>query len=748
MKKRIIYLIFLAVIAFSLLLSAEKTFDEKIADLEKKLPAVSGKKKVALLNQISWNYTHKSADLCIRYARQASVLAQQLKYPQGEANAYKNIAVGSCILGDLEKGREYFQKALQIFVQIKNRAGESKILNNMGIVYGRSGDYDKALELLQQALELAKEIGTKEGIAKALLNIGNVYRQISRYDKALDYHLQALKINEESGNKHATSGSLQNIGNIYMNLGKPKQALVYFQKSLMISEELGDKYGLCNNFICMGVTFQGLKNYPRALEYFQKALPIAEELGDKRGTARTLASIGLVYRNLPDHKRALEYFQKALVINKEINDIRQTASTLIDIGDSYTILKDYEKARENLEQAIKIGKKLKVKDLLKMSYDKLSQLYAARRDYEKALEYYQLFHYTDQEILNQNSHRQINELQEKYKAAKRAKEIEDLKKNNEIQQLKLAKERMTRNTFIVSFILVLFILGLVFKKYLYLFAFWKKQKYIGQFRLMEKISSGATGTVYKAYNIHDKSMITAVKILKEELFGDEVSIKRFKREAALIDKLEHPNIIRVFQRGESQQSLFIAMEYLEGKTLGTKITEEGQLTIKESLHIMRQISDALAFIHGKNIIHRDIKPDNIMLIEKDGDPNFVKLLDFGLARMEFETRLTQSGIFLGTLQYMAPEQVLKTDSSTSNDIFSMGVMFYRMLCRQNPFGGETFIAIIRELIDKNPPEVSQLRPDVPKELNELVKKMMNKNPGQRPSAASIRDVLFSIASFY
>ena len=130
-----------------------------------------------------------------------------------------------------------------------------------------------------------------------------------------------------------------------------------------------------------------------------------------------------------------------------------------------------------------------------------------------------------------------------------------------------------------------------------------------------------------------------------------------------------------------------------------------------------------------------------MLIEKDGTPNFVKLLDFGLAKMEFESRLTQTGNLLGTLQYVAPELITNMDFSPVNDIFSLGVTFYRMLCGQAPFGGESVIDVMRQIIGMTPPGLPQFRPDIPGELNHLVMKMLDKDTNQRPSAQSISEKL-------
>jgi serine/threonine-protein kinase len=371
-------------------------------------------------------------------------------------------------------------------------------------------------------------------------------------------------------------------------------------------------------------------------------------------------------------------------------------------------------------------------------------LYETRGEYRKALEYYKQYHKSDKEIFNVKSSERITEMQTRYDTLKKEKENEILRNENKIQELRLSRATFSRNAFIIGFFLVSVILTLIFKKYLYLFAFWKKEKYIGQFRLMDQIGSGAMSTIYKAHSIVDKSKIAAVKILRGELFSNENSRQRFNREAVIIDKLEHPHIIQIFARGEAGQKPFIAMEFLKGRTLASKIMAEGKLNLKESLHIMARAADALAFIHSKNIIHRDLKPANIMLIERDGDSNFVKLLDFGLAKMEFQTKLTQSGNFVGTIEYVSPEQLLDADSSPANDIFSLGVTFYKMLSGQSPFPGETVIDIMRKVIKEEPLQVTTFRTDIPGELDNLIMKMLSKKPGQRPTAESVLGTLKSL----
>jgi serine/threonine-protein kinase len=264
--------------------------------------------------------------------------------------------------------------------------------------------------------------------------------------------------------------------------------------------------------------------------------------------------------------------------------------------------------------------------------------------------------------------------------------------------------------------------------------------------LLDKLGAGGMGTIYKAQNLMDKTKTVAVKVLREELFEDENNRKRFKQEAAIVDQLDHPNIVKVYERGQSRQTMFIAMELLEGKTLSKKIEEEGKIDISEGLHIMIQITDAMVKIHSKGIVHRDMKPENIMLIRKDNDPNFVKALDFGLARMQHQTRLTETGMVIGTINYIAPEQITGSESSGAADIYSMGVVFYEMLTGEKPFIGETTIDVMKQIIDKTPIEPIKFRHDIPTELNDMILQMMKKETKLRQNIKEVLETLRHIHS--
>ncbi|MCP5054164.1 MAG: protein kinase, partial [bacterium] len=295
----------------------------------------------------------------------------------------------------------------------------------------------------------------------------------------------------------------------------------------------------------------------------------------------------------------------------------------------------------------------------------------------------------------------------------------------------------------VPIILVIIVILLIYfsRRYMRLTIFWKNQIYVGNFKLLERIGIGGMGTVYKARTLTGPKREVAIKLLREELFENESVRERFKQEAVIIDQLDHPNIIKVFERGESRHNMFIAMELLEGKTLAKKIEQEGRLELNEALEIMIPVAHAVEEIHSKNIVHRDLKPGNIMLINKDENPNFVKLLDFGLAKPEYRTQLTQTGIIIGTIHYMAPEQFSGSGWFSATDIYAMGVMFREMLTGRQPFAGENSIEILKQIMDDPPIGPLKEQPGIPAELDHLIVSMIAKDLQSRPNIRQVLDLL-------
>jgi serine/threonine-protein kinase len=184
------------------------------------------------------------------------------------------------------------------------------------------------------------------------------------------------------------------------------------------------------------------------------------------------------------------------------------------------------------------------------------------------------------------------------------------------------------------------------------------------------------------------------------------------------------------------------MELIDGKPLSYLIREKIKLSINDAADIMNQLLDAIFKIHSRGIVHRDLKPDNIMLTHKEEkSTNMVKLLDFGLAKNQSLTELTETGEILGTINYLPPERISRQDFSTAGDIYSLGVIFYEMMTLEKPFLGELQIDVIRSILEKDPVEPARFNPDLPDELNELIKMMMAKDPEKRPSEKILRETV-------
>ncbi|NNE67429.1 MAG: protein kinase [Pyrinomonadaceae bacterium] len=264
------------------------------------------------------------------------------------------------------------------------------------------------------------------------------------------------------------------------------------------------------------------------------------------------------------------------------------------------------------------------------------------------------------------------------------------------------------------------------------------KKSFGRFSVVSEISEGGMGMVYLAED-QDLDRKVAIKVLPEKFSVDSEGLDRFKQEARAASALNHPNIITVYEIGESEGTNFIATEFIDGKTLRERM-EEGRISFDEVLSIVTQTAEALSAAHEAGIVHRDIKPENIML-RPDG---YVKILDFGLAKLaenfitasgeEDQTRKlveTNPGVVMGTVSYMSPEQARGKEIDSRSDVFSFGVVLYELLGGQTPFEGETVTDTLAAIINSEPPPLSTIAPHLPSELNRIVSKTLKKNRDQR-----------------
>ena len=251
----------------------------------------------------------------------------------------------------------------------------------------------------------------------------------------------------------------------------------------------------------------------------------------------------------------------------------------------------------------------------------------------------------------------------------------------------------------------------------------------GRYRIQRKLGAGGMADVYLAED-QELGRRIAIKILNGRHANDDQFIERFRREAKNAAALNHPNIVSIYDRGEAEETYYIAMEFLDGRTLKELIVGRGAAPVNVAIEYARQILSALRFAHRHGIVHRDIKPHNVMV---DGEGR-VKVTDFGIARAG-TSQMTEAGSIVGTAQYLSPEQARGGEVDPRSDLYSLGIVLYELLTGKTPFDGETPVEIAMKHLSAAPAPPSKLRPDIPPELDMVVMRALAKNPDDRYQSA-------------
>ena len=251
----------------------------------------------------------------------------------------------------------------------------------------------------------------------------------------------------------------------------------------------------------------------------------------------------------------------------------------------------------------------------------------------------------------------------------------------------------------------------------------------GRYRIVRKLGAGGKADVYLAED-QELGRRVAIKILNGRHANDDQFIERFRREAKNAAALNHPNIVSIYDRGEAEDTYYIAMEYLDGRSLKELIVGHGPAPVKVAVEYARQILSALRFAHRHGIVHRDIKPHNV-LVDRDGR---VKVTDFGIARAG-TSQMTETGSIVGTAQYLSPEQARGGEVDQRSDLYSLGVVLYELLTGKTPFEGETPVEIAMKHLSNVPKAPSELRSDIPRELDLVVLRALAKDPDDRYQSA-------------
>jgi len=260
-----------------------------------------------------------------------------------------------------------------------------------------------------------------------------------------------------------------------------------------------------------------------------------------------------------------------------------------------------------------------------------------------------------------------------------------------------------------------------------------KNKSIGKYRLIEKIGSGGLSDVYKAKDPAEERVV-AIKIIREELFADNVARVFFLREAAVLKEIDHPNVIKIIGHGQTRGYYYLIMELVDGTNLQELLNQRRKLKRDEAISIIYQIADALEYMHRHSIIHRDIKPKNI-LMEKNEKP---KISDFGIALLKQESKERSHSLRVGTVTYMSPEQIKGQSLDEKTDIYSLGITAYEMLTGEVPFRGATVASIQIKHLNFQPLPLQKIDSALSGAVEKAVLKMLEKEPAQRCDTTTLK----------
>jgi serine/threonine protein kinase len=274
-----------------------------------------------------------------------------------------------------------------------------------------------------------------------------------------------------------------------------------------------------------------------------------------------------------------------------------------------------------------------------------------------------------------------------------------------------------------------------------------------RYEIRERIATGGMASVFKAWD-HRVARWVAIKVVRSRERQNPRAVERFRREACAAAALAHPNAVTIYDFLEEAGQYFLVMEYIQGPTLKQLIRQRGQLQAAETQEIAAQVCSVLQVAHARGFIHRDIKPQNILLATSGATANaplsgvtlLVKLADFGIVRVAEVGGLTTGGIVLGTADYLSPEQARGETLTATSDLYSLGVVMFEMLTGQPPFTGPTAVSIARQHVSASPPPLHQLADEVPPALEQVVMRSLAKEPdGRFLSAAEMHRALRQIS---
>lgn len=417
------------------------------------LKSKSNIERVNVLNAIAKTSIYGSHKEVIRYAEEALVLAKQLQFKEGEADALYNLSYGYYLKSEIDSSFLFVKHAKKLFTGMNNKNGIAKSFNILGLIYLKKGNTRRSLQNINKAISICDEINDFVEKSKSLNYLGLVYWKLADYANALENFLESLELKEKVSNDNEIVLTLNNISNIYLELKNYNISIKYAGKALTLARELSDNYSIGRALNNLGAAYYELHKYSLALNYLNESLDVKKKANDVKGIGYTLSDIGDCYFAQQNYMNALKYYNRSYDIRKNIKDLFGQASTLIKKGKASLKLELLRSAFDETNRGLIIAKKITASKLIEDAYLNLSEYYEFKNDFKNSLRYYKLFTKEKDKIYTVEANNKIAEVQVKYSTEKKIKENELLKKNNRIKTLSLE-----RQSNIIKFVVVLALL--------------------------------------------------------------------------------------------------------------------------------------------------------------------------------------------------------------------------------------------------------------------------------------------------
>ncbi len=580
------------------------------------------------------------------------------------------------IVDILEKAKKFAAKYYQSYWY---HFSNIKLIETYSELY----EIEKSKALYFESENFLKNSSLKRLYGYLLSAISFYYEDFGLYEKAEEKLKKLVSLGREIA-PLVYAFSLSQLSKIEYLLGKDKEAEFYAKKGLKESERIGLKLGINNSLQTLALLRIRQNKIKEGLELFNRIF----ELSKNEERVKPEIVRYFLYALI----KAGE-FKKAVLMEKTIKNYKIAKNYLYIIEYYFYLAK--KKLLENTKLSF-----FKSPFIVFSYYKNISRAY---------------------DIVNEIT---IDNFKSKDEKLDYLKNKIDIYSSYAISTKKLAIEIVKLFLFLIIILFIFTsIVGFVLKR---------RKRLIGPYYIKSLIATGGMGNVYKAKSIETGETV-ALKVLRDDLFIKEESKLRFKREAKMLEGLHHPGIVKTMGSGEHRGKLYIALEFIKGKTLKDIINERWPLSLEETFKIAAETASSLSYIHSKGIVHRDIKPSNIMIVgDKKRETEFgVKLMDFGIAKAIDMDTITREGSIIGTPYYIPPELIKNNRIDKRGDIFSFGVLLYELFTGEIPFYHTDPIGTIHKIINMTPQPPSNVYPYVPKCMDAIIMKCLRKNPEER-----------------